>query len=245
MTLFNIADEIAVALGMIHDDSRMNRIALAYNVKIAIDKVRDQIITKSISLGGDQRQAADMLEVFTVTPAWHPADATINWDYHFFDLPRALYSLPGDGGLNWVRYNRAGLPRNCPPTVASAVFTHTTLGALSGLYGSTYQSPKNTRPYVARDKDRVYLFGVDPQVRSLLVGLYCTLPDLTEIDPNAEIDIPAEYLLTVKKMVIDACRFSLLVPERLKNDGRDLEPNQQIRTERLSSINDPANLSDL
>ena len=77
------------------------------------------------------------------------------------------------------------------------------------------------------------------------MGLYCTLPDLTEIDPNAEIDIPAEYLLTAKKMVIDACRFSLLVPERLKNDGRDLEPNQQIRTERLSSINDPANLSDL
>lgn len=245
MTLFNIADEVAVALGYTTDDARMNRIALAYNVKIAVDKVRDQIITKSISIGGDQRQAADMLEVFVVNTAWHQAADQNDWNYHYFELPRKLYSLPGDGGLNWVRYNRNDLPRNCTPSIARAVFTHTTLGALSGLYGSTYQMPSNVQPYVARDKDRVYIYGVDPQVKTLLVGLYCTLPDFTSINPNEDVDIPEEYLLTVKKMVIDTCRFSLMVPERLKVDGRDLEPNQQIRTERLSSINDPANISDL
>lgn len=245
MTLFQIADEVAVALGYTHDDARMNRIALAYNVKIAVEKLRDQIITRTISIGGDQRQAADMLEVFVVTPSWHEASGQNDWSYHFFDLPCDLYSLPHDGGLSWVRYNRHNLPRNCTPTIAKAVFTHTTLGALSAFYGSTYQKPSPKQPYVARDKDRVYIYGVDQQVKSLIIGVFCALPDFTEIDPNEKVDIPEEYLLPLKKMVIDTCRFSLMVPERLKNDGRDLEPNGPIRTERMMSINDPAVVTEL
>ena len=238
MTLWQITDDVAVALGMTVDDARLNRVALAYYVKMAVDKVRDQIIGKSYTTG--IVQASDMLETFVVDVTQNDPDAAgIPWRCMYFDLPHDLYSLPYDGGLAWVRYHRPTLPANCPPALAGTVFTHTTLGALSNLYELKYQSPEPLRPYTARDRYRVYVFGVNSMITKLHVGLFCTLPDFTEIDPNEQVSIPAEYLLAVRKMVIDAARFSLQLPERLQNDGRDLE--QPIRTERQLYQSDPLN----
>lgn len=240
MTIFQIADDVANALGFVHDDRLINRVAIAYNVKIAVDKIRDQIIAKAYN--SDIRQVQDMLETFVVDVENHVADTDIPWNCMFFELPVELYSLPYDGGLAWVRYHRNSLPRNCTPQIARTVFTHTTLGSLSALYNMTYEAPNNMRPYVARDRYRVYVFGVDPQITQLHVGLFASLPNFKDLDPNEDISLPDEYLLAVKKLVLDSTRFSLQLPERYKNDGRDIEPNQPIRTERQVSLNDPLNL---
>lgn len=243
MTILQLADDVGVALGFTHDDALLNRTALVYNVKLAADRIRSQMLSKDQS--GDIRNSSDMLETFIVDVTVNQANANIQWDCMYFDLPRELYSLPYDGGLAWVRYHRTGLPPNCPPQIARTTFTHTTLGSLSGLFGAIYEAPCDTRPYVARDKDRVYLFGVQQQVTKLHVGLFCSLPNLDEITDaniNADLGIPPEKLLAIKKLVIDTSRFSLQLPERLKNDGRDLDPGQPIRTERQVSLNDPLQL---
>ncbi len=238
MTIKQIADDVAVALGFTHDDRLLNRTALMYNVKIAVDKIRDQIITKSYS--ADIRQVSDMLETFVVDVTNNTADpAGIPWDCMYFDLPVDLYSLPYDGGLAWVRYHRTGLPPHCPPQLARTQFNYYSLGEMSNVYESEYERPNETRPGVARDRFRVYVFGVNPLVTKLHVGLFATLPNLEDMNPDEQVDIPAEYLLAVKKLVLDSSRFALQVPERLKNDGRDLE--QPVRTERPVSLNDPLN----
>ena len=240
MTIFQIADDVANALGFTTDDRLINRVAIAYNVKIAIDKIRDQIIQKAYS--SDIRQVQDMLETFEVDVEDHVADSEIPWNCMFFDLPVELYSLPYDGGLAWVRYHRNSLPRHCTPQIARTSFNHYSLGELSNVYASEYERPNGARPGVARDKYRVYVFGVDPQITKLHVGLFAALPNFTDLDPNEEVSLPSEYLLAVKKLVLDTTRFSLQLPERYKNDGRDLEPGQPIRTERQVSLNDPLNL---
>jgi len=243
-TILSIADDVMNALSMSHDDRLLNRVAIAYNVKIAVDRLRAQAISKDYH--GDIREASDMLEQFVVDVTNHAADATIEWDCMYFDLPRELYDLPFDGGLAWVRYHRTGLPANCPPQVARAQFNHYSIGELSSIYDPDgYERPCPTRPGVARDKDRVYVFGVEPQVTKLHVGLFCALPNLdqlTDENINDDIGLPPEKLMAVRKLVIDSARFSLQLPERLKNDGRDLEPNQPIRTERQVSLNDPLNI---
>jgi hypothetical protein len=48
--------------------------------------------------------------------------------------------------------------------------------------------------------------------------------------------------MDVRKLVLDSAKFSLMVPERLSNDGRDLQPGEQIRTEKQVSVNDPINI---
>ena len=44
----------------------------------------------------------------------------------------------------------------------------------------------------------------------------------------------------MRRLVIDNARFALLLPERLRNDGRDLDAPQP--TEKQVSINDPINI---
>lgn len=240
MNLWNIADDVMVTMGFTVDDARLNRVAVAYNVKIAVDKVRDQIITKTYQ--GDIRQAADMLETFVVDVTVNAANTGIPFDCMFFDLPKELYSLPFDGGFAWARYHRLNLPPSCPPDIAGTPFYHASMGEITSLYQSAYESPCQDRPATARDKDRVYVFGVNPLVKKLRVGLYCQLPDFKDIDPNEEVEIPAEYLLTIKKLVIDASRFSLQLPERLQNNGVDPDNGQPLRVERAMSVNDPSNV---
>lgn len=240
-SLFQIADSVMVTLGMTHDDAIQNRISVANKAKMVIDVLRDRIIKHSVE--SDERQVSDMLLIREVDVVPNTYNTTIPFDCMYFDLPVGVYSLPGDAGMAWVRYSRNGLPPNCPPQLARTVFTRTYLGALSALWDMVYEDPCDSRPYFARDDKRVYVFGVQPQVSKLLIGIYAQLPDFTTIDPNENVNIPAEYLMAVEKMTVDMLRNSLMLPERLRIDGRDLD--QPMRTDRMTSINDPANLTDV
>ena len=134
--------------------------------------------------------------------------------------------------------------------MALTPFTGASLASIYTFYQSAYQRPQSDRPYFARAraktgetyKDRVYLFGVSTEIKHLLVGLYAA-PDYTEIDPDEDIGLPPHLLMPLKQMVIDLERWALQIPqERLKNDGRDFEPNQIVRTERQMSLNNPIQL---
>ncbi len=151
--------------------------------------------------------------------------------------------LPFDGGLAWVRYHRTNLPAHCPPDIAGRPFNHTTIGALSNLYNLAYKRPEPQRPYVARDRYRVYVFGVNDLVTKLHVGLFCTLPDMADMDPDAELPLPPDVIYDIRRMVIDSARLSLLIPERLQNDGADIK--EPVRTEKQVSINDAINIVDM
>lgn len=239
MTLAALTDDILIALDMTHDDALRSRISVMRNVKMAVDKVQSQVLGKAVK-NGDTRSISDMLSVFVVDVTAHEAPDNSDWDYLSFVLPVELYSLQRDGAVSFVRYNRVDLPPNCPPQIARVRFTGTTLAALSTVYDSTYQKPSPSQPYYARSKDKVYIYGVDASIKKLLIGLYAALPAFEDINPDEELTLPDEYYYSVKKMILDLERWVLQVPQqRLKNDGRDLEPDQTVRTERPISLNDP------
>lgn len=250
-TYDQITDDIMVAMGYTHDDSLRNKEAVLYNVKLAVDKLKSQQLQKNKEVG-DYRRNSDMVSTFIV-PITHNdvADEVVtDFDATYFDLPTAIYSLAHDGGVSFIRYLRNEIPFGCPPAVALTPFTGASLASIHTFYQSVYQRPQNSRPYFARAKarigeiykDRVYLFGVPQDVKHLLVGLYAA-PDFTDIDPDEDIGLPPHLLLPLKQMIIDLERWALQIPqERLKNDGRHLEPNEIVRTERQMSVNNPINL---
>lgn len=251
-TYAQVVDDIMLAMGYTHDDSLRNKEAVLYNVKIARDKLVAQQLNKA-DVVGDYRRNSNLVSTFIV-PITHNdvADGVVtDFDASYFDLPTSIYSLNHDGGVSFVRYLRNEIPFGCPPAVAKDPFTGASLASIHTFYLAEYQKPKPQRPYFARakaltsggvHKDRVYLFGVSQDVKHLLVGLYAT-PDFTDIDPDAPIDLPEELLMPLKQMVIDLERWALMIPqERLKNDGRDFEPNQVVRTERQMSLNNPIQL---
>lgn len=174
-------------------------------------------------------------------------DVVTDWDSVYFDMPEQVYSLSGGSGINAVRYLRNDIPMNCSPAFALTPFTQTTLAALPTIYGSAYQKPKPSRPYIAAARaitgtgvrNRVYVFGVDSSITHLLVALFA-IPNFTTLDPDAPVDLPVEKLMTLKKMVMDLEKWALMIPqERLSNDGRDFQPGEIIRTPSLMSLNDP------
>lgn len=254
-TLRELSQIIATDLGYTIDDSR-ELFAVMFNVQAAINKL-NHIEIKAAQKKGDDVSVASMAQHFVVDVAYNTPANDSDWPYHYFILPSQIYTLPHDGAVAYIRYNRIDLPANCPPSVAGATFSPTTLAALNGLYGSRMQRPSPSRPYYERGRqmvngvmrDHVRLYGVSPLIRKLNVGLYASLPTDTVALANLAdqpVDLSPEALRALKRMVLDDEAWILNIPqERLRNDGRDFEPGQVVRTPRQTSINDPVNSVDI
>jgi hypothetical protein len=250
VTYAQIIDDIRVSMGFVVDDSPRSDESILYNVILAVNKLKKRLLAKADS-SWDSRLGSDLQSTFIV-PVIHrdmADDDVSDWDASYFDLPTSIYSLAHDGGVSFIRYLRNEIPCGCPPAIAKVPFTGTTLASLNALYGSAYQRPRVDAPYYARAratengvvKDRVYLFGIPCDLKNLFVGLYASA-DYSAVDPDSPIDLPDEYLGDLRKMLLADEAWLLMVPqERLKNDGRFLEPGEQVQTPKLVSVNNPIN----
>lgn len=244
-----VIDAVMLELGMLHDDSVAGRESILFNTIQAATKLNKQRLTKQLG-AGDHRAASSSLITFPGVPLVTVSvdDSVLTeWSGKYFDLPTSIYSLDDDGGISFIRYMRNEIPANCPPAVANTPFTGTTLASLNAIYGSAYQRPRSDRPYYARTRvmvsdimrERVYVFGVAEGVTHLLVGLYA-IPNYLTVDPDSPIDLPDEYIDTLKKMLLDDYAWLMQIPmQRRKNDGRDFEPNQTVPSRPHLGMNDP------
>lgn len=241
LTYAQFVDDVLETMGYGFDDRLRNRESALYNAGLIFTKLRNQDISKSLGTG-DLRDSASHTSTYIV-PITHvnaPDDSVTDYDSSYFILPTGILDLDNGKGIAMVRYLRNDLPPNCPPMVARTPFTQTTMGSVYGLYQSAYQSPRADRPYFAQTEDRILLYGVPPAVRNLFVQLY-KVPGYVDLDPDAVADLPSHLLLTAKKMMLELEGWALQVPqERLKNDGRDLEPGQVVRTSPAISVNHPS-----
>lgn len=246
-TYAQIADDILVTLGMSFDDALRHRGAVYYNIKLVVDKLNKQLLSRDQKVG-DYKAMADKVSTFIVPVVWNDVDDDVVTDFDavYFNLPSEVYDLEFGGGVNAIRYLRNEIPMECPPAMARTPFTQTTLASLSAIYDSEYQKPSPKQPYFARGrfngKDRVYLFGLRQEARNLLVNLYTT-PSFVDIDPDEEVNLPPELLHTAKQLLLSMESWLLQIPqERLSNDGRDLKPDQTVRTSPTISLNHPSQL---
>jgi hypothetical protein len=240
-----IADDVAIALGMSHDDSIRKRNQIAYNVKLVRDKLAKQILAGDAQRN-DPRSSSDILITAIVPVTWNDVDDDVVTDFDavYFDLPFPVIGSAYDSGINFIRYLRNDIPMECPPAVSRTPFTGTTLASLNAIYGSAYQVPSPKQPYYARaragNRDRVYLFGIRDKVKNLLIGIYASA-DFMTMSLDDDINLPDDKLHTLKKMVMEMEAWSLQIPqERLKNDGRDFEPGEVVRTSPIISVNHPS-----
>lgn len=244
-TYAQIADDVAIALGYTFDDALRKRGQIAYNVKLVRDKLAKQILSGDAQRN-DPRSSSDIMITAIVPVTWNDADDAVVTDFDavYFDLPFPVIGSMYDSGINFIRYLRNEIPMECPPAVSLTPFTGTTLASLNAIYGSAYQRPSAKQPYYARakagNKDRVYLFGIRDKVKHLLIGIYAGSDFLT-MSLDDDINLPDDKLHTLKKMVMEMEAWSLQIPqERLMNDGRDMQPEQIVRTSPIMSVNHPS-----
>jgi len=242
-TLKQVAYDVMNQMGYNHDDASRSLVAVMYNVKVCIDKLKGDDLKRNLK-SSDQLAMQEDLSIWTV-------DLFTQDDrgWRYFDLPGLVYSLQRDGGIAAINYYRLDLPPNCPPQVARVQYRPVALSWLNNIWNSRWQFVSKEQPVYARAMhngiDRVYVFGQDEAIDQLEVELFLAVPRFEDINPDELIEFPENRMHTLKRMVIELERWSLSVPQdRLKNDGRDFEPNQITRTPPLTSVNDPINSDD-
>lgn len=247
MTYAEFVDDVLVTLGMVHDDALRYRDNILQNTLHALTKLGYQDLKGDTGKTSDGRAASGELSVAVVPLTYIEQPTDIEWAHLYFNLPSEVYELPNDKGINFIRYHRPSLPVNCPPSIAGASFTVVTLAQLTGIYGHRWLTPQPNRPFAARYKngnvDKVCLFGVSPLVTKVIVGFFA-VPNYMEVDYADDMPIQPDRFFDLKRMVMAMEFWPMTIPqERLKNDGRDLEPGEVIRPANPISVNDPAMVS--
>lgn len=238
-TIADFMADIKATLGLGIDDAEWSDGALAYNVGLCIDKLKQQDLSRQGRSGDEVRNQSE-LSTFLVPVLDDTAMAR-----RYFELPGVVYDLPHDGGIGFIAYVRTDIPQNCPPQVARVQYSPTTWQELRLLYGDKIQQPSQARPRYIRTRGRVYVFGQDPDISQLEVGLFLTFPPLTDIDIDQEIPLPAHLLEPLRRMVLQAGNWLMLQPqERYLNDGRANNVGATVpQAPRLISVNDPSQIT--
>ena len=233
--LRHIVDDIEVVLKQSFDDAQVIKPQLAYWTII----VANNLLAKHII----KRSSGAFLTTFAEVPIQKsdiPGDNLVR-DRWYFDLPDCIFDFNNDKGIAYISYSvDPELPGELPP-VTQVRFDRTTPAQLRWLYSNEYTKPNAQRPYFYRSKEKVYLLGLecsDAAKVSLEIGLYLTIPPVTEIKLDDPFDFPEELIPILKRQVVDMGRFSLLMPQERINDGNDSTPDQGVPTNKIASVND-------
>lgn len=236
MRIGDFIDEIKLALGETIDDAMLDDGAIAYHTGLGINKLRKRFANRMVR-GNDARGLMDFVSTFA--PITLETDATLG--YRYFTMPGEIYDLPNGRGIDYISYYKNDLPWNCPPQVARAQFDATTWREFRMLYADPIEAPSPERPRYIQDPSRCYVFGVQPQVLTVQVGLVLAFDPLSIVDLDETIPLPPEAMYDLRRLVLGAGNWILLQPnERLSNDGRDFPVGQQKpQTQVPISVNDP------
>jgi hypothetical protein len=246
-TYLDLADNILGDLGYVHDDASRPREAVLFNIEMVMDRLKRQRLEKDLASGRGSIGTTDNLTTFLV-PVFQE-------DYlngrNYFDLPGNVYDIRINGGIDYIRYARES---GCADNLVGKRFSISSPSEIDLLErANPWMKPSVANPYYFRARlnngtqtftDRVWLIGVNELIKSVEIGLYLTmnLGD-AQFDPNQEMDMPADMVFLVKKMVLDMERWALLVPqERLQNDGRDFKVGEQrLMPPQNLGLNHPVN----
>lgn len=227
-------NEIRSALGAVVDDTILSDYEIAQMIGYALDKMRDQTQTKAIARG----DASSVVGMTTLTVGDVAFDPT--YEYYYTTMPGPVYSLPGGSGIDFMAYYRIGLPPNCPPQVARARFYPTTWNELMLLQSDPMMRPSPENPRYIDEDQRIWLFGISPQITKVQMGLRLAFNSLG-IKPGDPLTLQPEALFDLRRLVLSMGNWVLLQPnERLLNDGRFKNLGEQTPPPRdPASINDP------
>lgn len=230
-TLRTITSDVRRTLKQTKDDLEIPEMQLMYWVLVVADRLRMQHIVK--------RSSGAHLTSFVLPVI---ADATFT-ERRYAVLPRSIYDIDLDAGIESLCYYK---PSQNRPEFSVVTFFRTTPSGLRGANLSTYQKSALDHPYYWREGNRLYLDGVHNGVKNIEARVYCNLPDINSVDPDAPLDFPKELIYPLTRAVLDMGRFALSLPgEYIVNDGTSRLPNVVAGSPgKLASVNTPLSNTD-
>ncbi len=231
-TLRHIAYDIQSDLKQTGDDRDITLPKVVFYVLMVANRLKSQHINK--------RDSGAFLHTFPDLPIIRPTNNSTNdlvKGRAYIHLPKSIYDLETDRGVEYVNYSR---DEECRMAFDGVSFTRTFAGRPSErLYKSKYEKPSPKNPYWYRVGDYLGIIGIENTTASSLeIGIYSTLDPITTIDIDQPFDFPEELLSVLKRQVLDLGRFILMIPSERTNDGANDISNGAVPTNKLISVND-------
>lgn len=224
-TYRTVASDISEIIQQTFDDRKVEFAQVFFWVIVVADRLR--------MLHEVKRRSGAFVTSFVVDVL---TDAARN-NRPYIPLPGRIYDLDMDGAVDYIGYFVDG---NDGLGYQWRTFGRSRPSQISSQKGF-HKSPSIRNPIMVREGDKLYLLGISPDTPKVEVGLKLALPDVTEVDPDAELPFPVELLYVLQQHVLSIARFALAVPDtKLKNDGTESMPGaQQAPLGKTVSVNDP------
>lgn len=223
MTYNDLVYDILNTLGANNDDAVRSKAAVLFNIAMCMDRLKRERLEKELGMSGS-RGSTDVMTTYNAIPVNYETGLKKRG---YFTLPSEVYDIKQNSGIEYICYNRES---GCADNLVGVHFNIATPSEVDNLDGGAFQKPRPAMPYYYRGRyndgsnvysDRVWLIGISPQITSVEIGVYLTVGDLLRLNPEENIDMPADMILLVKNMVLGLERWALAVPqEQLRNDGR-------------------------
>jgi hypothetical protein len=224
-TYRTITDDLLITLKQHFDDREITFAQCLFWVLLAGNRLKMLHISK--------RESGAFMTTFVVDTQ---TDPDLN-NRMYVTLPWQIFDMDLDAGVDYMAYFIPGEDRH----LTRIQFWRTNPAQARSQSGDPDRAPSPRNPHFYREGYRLYLLGIDVDVTKIEVGLFLTLPDITDVDIDEEMPFPHELMLILQRNVLDIGRWMLAMPAtKLNNTGS--ERNQPMLTSdpgKSVSINDP------
>lgn len=232
-TYRHIVDELHESLEQTIDDPKLTKSHVAYWVIMMGNRLKMQHISK--------RDSGAYLHIFPNVPVEsHSANSEDEVKGRkYILLPRQVYDYDLDKGVSYISYYLEDDIPECPPRFTHQTFYRTTPAKAARTYYNPYEAPRPSHPFFYRNSDHIYFLGLEKvPVKTVEIGIYSTIPPVTDINLDDPIDFPEELIAVLQRQVLDLGRFSMMLPQDLVNEGRNNLGNANVPEQKITSVND-------
>lgn len=229
-----LIDEIVTDLKQTIDDAEISPVAVGF----WIITIANDILGKHIN----KRDSGAFLTTWTSIPVIEPtitSQTGVVAGRKYITLPSAIFDFDKDGAIDYIAYQSDG-SAGCPPEFEFVNFERTTPKEARMLTFHPQTKPSPKRPYYYRTGDLMPLLGIENiNVSFVEVGIYSTIKQIDEIDPNAPFPFPEELMGVLRMQLLNLGRLILQVPSQRDNIGDNPTNNENtaIPTQKIAPVN--------
>lgn len=153
----------------------------------------------------------------------------------YVEMPSGIIDIENDNGIHLVTYhledyNYCEYPYEVP-------FEKTTPAEIWALKSIPLRKPSPTRPFMAREKDKLFLYGIESiSVKEIDMWLYTTVSTSHVLDLNEDCGLSDDQVSLLIPRIFKLAQFASLLPNDKTNTGSD-ENTAQIAKTAMSQIN--------
>lgn len=199
---------ITEALKESRDDADLKRDLVVFWTQVEVNRLRGERFAKRHLQSGQYLNHFYGIEVVD--------DGTRK----YIQMPSGIIDVETDNGIHQITYHLADYeycdyPYDVP-------FERTSPAKLWALKAIAIRNPNPTRPFYARETDKIFLYGIDNiSVSSVDMWLYTTVSTAHKLDLSEEVELEEGQISVLIQRVLALVRFASLFPNDKTNFGSD------------------------